>query len=79
MPVAEAHVDGEKPLAESPRVRARLVAVSVQLELVTDDGVHDYVTPLPVQPIRVAAADWAAFDVDAQVADVQRQIDEVRR
>lgn len=55
-----------------PRLWARLVAVSLQLEVVADDGTTLH--PVGMQPIRVAAADWANFDLAQKVAEVEREI-----
>lgn len=55
-----------------PRLWARLVAVSVQLELVADDGTTLH--PIGVQPIRVAAADWEGFDLAQKIAEVEHEI-----
>lgn len=60
--------------AEAPTVRARLVSVTVQLNLVADDGAT--LDPIAVQPIQVRALEWASFRIEDQIADVQRQLDE---
>lgn len=39
--------------------RVRLVAVVVHVEAVADDGEH--LTPLPIDPVRVHAADWETW------------------
>lgn len=57
---------------ESPK--ARLVSVTVQLNVVADDG--DTLHPLQIAPVNVTAADWPTFVLDAQLADVQRQLDQ---
>lgn len=76
MPVAEASVDGERPVADAPSApRVRVVSVTVQLQVVADDG-GPYLEPLVVQPITVKATDWAKFDLDTEIADLQRQLDE---
>lgn len=72
---AEAATNGDEPadvVPERPRLWARLVAVSVQLEVVADDGTTLH--PVGVQPIRVAAADWPNFDLADKVAEVEREI-----
>jgi hypothetical protein len=65
--------DSEVQRAPSPP-RVRLVSVAVQLSLVADDGVN--LDPIPVQPIQVRAVDWPMFNLDEQIADVQRQLGE---
>lgn len=65
------HESPDGPSAK-PRLWARLVAVSVQLEVVADDGTTLH--PVGVQPIRVAAADWPKFDLAQKVAEVEREI-----
>jgi hypothetical protein len=75
MAVTEVSANGGDPVAEqSTSLRARLVSVTVQLNLVTDDGTN--LDPIPVQPIQVRAVDWPQFDLGLQLADVQRQLDE---
>lgn len=57
----------------SPRLR--IAAVTVQVQLVADDG--DTLTPVPVDPITISGADWpnvVPLVADA-VARLQAQID----
>jgi hypothetical protein len=62
-------------LAEAPRaLKARLVSVTLQLEVVADDG--DVLHPLNLAPVKVRSAEWPTFDLNAQLADVQRQLDQ---
>jgi hypothetical protein len=66
-------VDTEVPAP--PRApRARLVTATVQLQVVADDGTTLH--PLQIAPIQVAASEWPTFNLDAQLADVQRQLDQ---
>lgn len=59
----------------APRAkRVRLVSAAVQLNVVIDDEIT--LRPLQVQPVSVAAADWPLFDLDAHLAELQRQVDE---
>lgn len=51
--------------------RVRLVATTVSLQLVNDDG--ETLAPLNVSPLVVPAADWPP-DLDAVIADVDRQV-----
>ncbi len=75
MPVAELHANGENPVAEAlPNQRVRLVAVTLQLQVVVDDGT--VLEPLQVQPITITAREWENFDLGAQVGDLQRQLNE---
>lgn len=78
MPVAELQANGERPALEKDEhvrgPRVRLIAVTLQLQVVADDG--DTLNPLQVQPITVVAKDWETFSLEAQVADLQRQLDE---
>lgn len=53
--------------------RVRLVGALVQLELVVDDG--DILTPLRVEPLRLAPAELAEWSAETAIADAQRQID----
>jgi hypothetical protein len=73
--VNEANPNGaaEAP-APPPPPRARLVTATVQLQIVADDG--ETLHPLQIAPIQVAASEWPTFDLNAQVADVQRQLDQ---
>jgi hypothetical protein len=59
-------------LSDCPK--ARLVSVTVQLNVVADDGATLH--PLQIAPVNVTAADWPTFMLDAQLADVQRQLDQ---
>ena len=75
MPVAELQTNGENPATETtPSRRVRLIAVSLQLQVVVDDD--DVLEPLQVQPITITARDWESFDLGAQIGDLQRQINE---
>jgi hypothetical protein len=56
--------------------RVRLVSVQVELNVVLDDGT--VLEPLRVQPIQVSAANWPGFDLDSELAQLQRQLDEAR-
>lgn len=56
-----------------PRMRARLVGVVISLEVVADDG--DTLHPIELQPLRVPASEWAGFDIDITLAQVQAQLD----
>lgn len=60
------------PAPKTPK--ARLVSVTVQLNVVADDGTMLH--PLQIAPVNVAAAEWPTFVLDAQLADVQRQLDQ---
>jgi hypothetical protein len=60
---------------ETPRaLKARLVSVTLQLEIVADDG--DMLHPLNLAPVKVRSAEWPTFTLEAQLADVQRQLDQ---
>lgn len=50
----------------------RLVSVTVQLQVVDDDG--ETLTPVPVNPIAVTAAQWATFDLVVVLTDIERQL-----
>lgn len=68
-------IEGNVPAngQQKPAVpRARLVSVSVQLNVVADDG--ETLHPLQVAPVQVVANDWKHFDLDAQIADIQAQL-----
>ncbi len=53
-------------------MRVRLVSVTVQLQLVADDGTH--LTPVQAPPVTVVAADWDTWDLAAHIAELERQI-----
>lgn len=53
--------------------RARLASVTVQVNVVVDDG--DVLEPIPVQSFTVAPAAWPP-DLGAVLADIQGQIDQ---
>jgi hypothetical protein len=53
----------------SPRVR--LVGVTLQLDVVTDDG--ETLTPVRVQPIPITAAQWPNFSLDEVLAEIEQQ------
>lgn len=55
------------------RMRVRLVGVVVSLEVVADDGATLH--PIELQPLRVPATEWAGFDIDTALAQVQAQLD----
>lgn len=59
--------------AEGPSsaARVRLIGLTVNLDVVTDDG--ETLTPVRVQPIAVTAAQWPSFDLRAVLADIERQ------
>lgn len=57
--------------APAASARVRLVGVTLQLDVVTDDG--ETLTPVQVQPIPVTAAQWPAFDLEAVLAEIQQQ------
>lgn len=57
--------------AVEPYRRIRLVAVTVQLNVVSDDG--DILTPLGVEPIQLTAAQWSEWQLDAVIAEIDRQ------
>jgi hypothetical protein len=52
--------------------RVRLVGATVHLTAVADDG--ETLHPLQLEPLGVPAAAWPP-DLDAVLADVQRQLD----
>jgi hypothetical protein len=52
--------------------RVRLIGVRLQLDVVTDDGTN--LTMLPVQPVSIPAAEWAAFDLGALLGELQRRV-----
>jgi hypothetical protein len=51
--------------------RVRLVGVTLQLDVVTDDG--ETLTPVRVQPIPVTAAQWPTFDLGPVLAEIEAQ------
>jgi hypothetical protein len=54
------------------RLRVRLVSVTVQLEVVADDG--DTLHPIETQPVRIPASDWPNYHTDIALAQLQEQI-----
>lgn len=71
-----APVDGQEhtPRPKPPGPKVRLVSVSLQLNAVIDDGTS--LRGLQVAPVHVEYVDWAAFNLAAQVADLQHQVDQ---
>jgi hypothetical protein len=59
-------------MTDKPQRRVRLVSVTVQLEVVADDG--EILHPVEVQPFRVAAADWPGWSMDDALAELQGQV-----
>lgn len=57
-------------------VRVRPVAVQVIVEAVLDDG--ESLTPVNMKPVEMTAAQFAEFDLDAQIDWVQGQIEAQR-
>ncbi len=55
------------------KLRARLVSVTVGLEVVADDG--ETLHPMELQSARIPASDWRNWNVDAALAQVQAQLD----
>lgn len=55
------------------RGTVRLVSVQLALNVVLDNG--DVLEPLSLQPIQVTASAWPTFELEAQLADIQRQVD----
>lgn len=54
-------------------MKIRPVSVTVQVEAVLDDG--ENLTPVAVAPIRLNMDQFARFDLAAQIADLQGQLD----
>lgn len=65
--------NGQALDAAAPPMRARLVGVVLQLEVVADDGTTLH--PIELQPMRVAAADWPGFALEDALAQIQAQLD----
>jgi hypothetical protein len=61
--------NGSKSTATPPRLR--LVGVTLQLDVVTDDG--ETLTPVRVQPIPITAAQWPTFSLDEVLAEIEQQ------
>jgi hypothetical protein len=49
--------------------KLRVVSVTVQVEAVIDDG--DHLTPVPIQPARIAAKDWDAWAAQGLAASLE--------
>lgn len=62
----------ETDAPERPRLKARLVSITVALEIVADDGEHLHL--IDTQPLRLAANGWATFHPEAALAEVEEQI-----
>jgi hypothetical protein len=54
-------------------MKARLVGITLALEVVADDG--DTLHPLQVQPVRINAADWVKWSLDDALTQIQAQLD----
>jgi hypothetical protein len=63
--------NGTKETPAPPTPRARLVGVTLQLDVVIDDG--ETLTPVRVQPIPVTAAQWPTVDLAPVLAEVESQ------
>lgn len=57
--------------------RIRPIAVRVTVQAVVDDG--ESLTPIELQPVEMTASQFGEFDLDAQVAWVQEQIEAKRQ
>lgn len=55
------------------RSRVRLLAVTVVLEAVADDG--EMLHPIDTRPIRVPAAEWSEFSLDVILGQLQSEIE----
>lgn len=68
------HAEGEQPSTR----RLRAVAYLVQPQFMVDDG--ENLTPLAVQPITIAAVDWANVVeiVATATAELRREVEGVR-
>jgi len=53
-------------------VRARLVSVELRLQVVADDG--ETLTPVPVDPVAITAAQVDQLDIPALLAQIEQQI-----
>lgn len=58
---------------EPRRLRARLVSITVALEVVADDG--ETLHLVDTQPVRLPANGWDGFHPSAALAEVQAQLD----
>jgi hypothetical protein len=59
-------------MTDEPKMRVRLVSVTVQLEVVADDGT--LLHPIETQPVRVAASAWPEWSVADAVDQIQEQV-----
>jgi hypothetical protein len=65
--------NGAEPPPPPPRLRARLIAVQLGLEIVADDGTTLH--PVETRTIRIPASEWPAWDLEVALAQVQAQIE----
>jgi hypothetical protein len=54
-------------------LRVRLVSVTIQLEVVADDG--STLHPIETQPVRIPAAAWPNWSILDAVDQLQEQVD----
>jgi hypothetical protein len=58
--------------ADVKKMKARLVSVTVALEVVADDG--ETLHPVETQPMRFSASEWPAFHVDLAMTQIQESM-----
>ena len=67
-----AATNGKVDHVDVKKMKARLVAVTVLLEVVADDG--DQLHPVETQPLRFSASEWPAFHVELAMAQIQESM-----
>ena len=61
-----------RDVTPTPKLRARLVAVTVQIEAVADDG--ETLHPIETQPLRIPISAWGNFHPDVALAEIQARL-----
>lgn len=65
--------DNGHDMIEAPaRLRLRPISVTVQLEVVADDG--ENLHPVETQAVRIAASEWPNWHLDVALAQLQGQL-----
>jgi hypothetical protein len=72
VPILDVEETNENGTTPGRRLAARLVSVTLQLEVVADDG--ETLHPIETKPIRIPAGDWPNFRTDVALAQIQEQL-----
>jgi hypothetical protein len=56
----------------TPKLRVRLVSITVQVEAVADDGTTLH--PIETQPVRIPISAWSSWHPDLALAELQSRL-----